>query len=129
MSALERALDDGSALAKFAAMVEAQGGDPRFIDDPLLLPQPGAQIDVRADRAGTVAAVDAAEIGRIVLELGGGRRAVTDKIDPAAGVCNLVQRGETVANGDRIMTLCAATEAKASAFADAARAAVAFAEN
>jgi pyrimidine-nucleoside phosphorylase/thymidine phosphorylase len=35
----ERALDDGRALARFRALVEAQGGDPRVIDDPDRLPK------------------------------------------------------------------------------------------
>lgn len=124
-SALARALDGGAALAKFAEMVEAQGGDPRFIDDPALLPQPGATLVVAAAQSGTVSDVDAEKIGRIVLELGGGRKAVTDAIDPAAGIRDLVQPGEKVSKGDRIMTLCAASAALAERLAPAAREAVA----
>ena len=123
-AALERALDDGSALDRFRAMVEAQGGDARFIDDPSRLPQPGAAIDVRAACAGRVSDVDAAAIGRIVLELGGGRRAVDDVIDHAAGVDSLVRPGEEVAKGDRLMRLLAASESKATACAAEAAQAV-----
>lgn len=124
-SALIGALDGGAALAKFAEMVEAQGGDPRFIDDPSLLPQPGATLVVAAAQSGTVSDVDAEKIGRVVLELGGGRKAVTDAIDPAAGIRDLVQPGEKVSKGDRIMTLCAASAALVERLAPAAREAVA----
>lgn len=124
-SALVGALDGGAALAKFAEMVEAQGGDPRFIDDPSLLPQPGATLVVAAAQSGTVSDVDAEKIGRVVLELGGGRKAVTDAIDPAAGIRDLVQPGEKVSKGDRIMTLCAASAALVERLAPAAREAVA----
>ncbi len=123
-AALEKALSDGSALARFAAMVEAQGGDPRFIDDPRRLPQPGAVLVVKAPRAGRVADVDAERIGRIVLELGGGRKAVTDRIDHAAGIDALVQPGEEVAKGDCLMRLLAATPALAESLAPAAEKAV-----
>ena len=123
-AALEKALADGSALARFAAMVEAQGGDPRFIDDPRRLPQPGAVAVVKAPRAGRVADVDAEKIGRIVLELGGGRKAVTDRIDHAAGVDALVQVGEEVAKGDPLMRLLAATPALAESLVPAAEQAV-----
>ncbi len=37
------ALSSGRALEKFAQMVEAQGGDPRVIDTPALLPQAALQ--------------------------------------------------------------------------------------
>ncbi|MBR4613351.1 MAG: thymidine phosphorylase, partial [Kiritimatiellae bacterium] len=60
----------------------------------------------------------------VVLELGGGRRAAADTIDPAAGVSNLVQRGETLSKGDRLMTLHAATPALAESLAEEARLAV-----
>ncbi|MDR7458980.1 MAG: thymidine phosphorylase, partial [Armatimonadota bacterium] len=36
---LEARLRDGSALDRFRRMVEAQGGDPRVVDDPTRLPQ------------------------------------------------------------------------------------------
>ena len=122
--ALVKALDNGAALEKFAAMVEAQGGDRRFIDNPMLLPQAGATLDIKAPAAGTVAGVDAEKIGRVVLELGGGRRSSADAIDPAAGVSNLVQRGEKLSKGDRLMTLHAATPALAESLAEEARMAV-----
>lgn len=123
-AAIEHALDSGAALGKFVRMVEAQGGDPRFVDNPALLPQPGASADVLADRKGVVAEVDAAKIGRVALELGAGRRAVTDSIDPAAGIDCLVARGEAVSKGDRLMTLHAATPALAEGLVAAARDAV-----
>ncbi len=124
-ASLEKALASGAALDKFRAMIEAQGGDARFIDDPARLPQPGAILDVRAPKSGRVTDVDAAAIGRVVLELGGGRRAVTDAIDPAAGVDRLVQPGDEVSRGDLLMRLRAASTAKCDALADAARASVA----
>lgn len=123
-AAIEHALDSGAALGKFVRMVEAQGGDPRFVDNPALLPRPGASADVLADRQGVVAEVDAAKIGRVALELGAGRRAVTDAIDPAAGIDRLVARGEAVSKGDRLMTLHAATPALAEGLVAAARDAV-----
>lgn len=100
---LNAALDNGSALERFKRMVEAQHGDARFIDDPSLLPQPAAALAIRSPGSGVVSDVDAATIGRIVLELGGGRKAVSDVIDPAAGIDRLVQVGEQVSKGDALM--------------------------
>lgn len=123
-TALNAALDDGSALERFRRMVEAQHGDPRFIDNPSLLPQPASSLAIRAKRAGTVADVDAAAIGRIALELGGGRKAVTDAIDPAAGIGGLVQAGEAVSKGDALMFLHGASQSKLESLAGEARKAV-----
>ncbi len=121
---LSRRLDDGRALEVFRRMVAAQGGDVRVIDDTRVFQQPGVALDVPAPQAGTVAFVDAQQIGRIVLQLGGGRKATTDVIDPAAGVDRLVQAGETVAKGQPLMRLLAKDASLAESLAAEALAAV-----
>ncbi len=117
-------LDDGRALEVFRRMVAAQGGDERVLDDPSRLPQPGAIRDVSAPASGTVAFVDAQQLGRVVLQLGGGRTATTDAIDPAAGIDRLVQAGERVTQGQPLMRLLAKDAERAESLAAAAAAAV-----
>src|SRR5207237_5891008 len=51
---LEAALADGSALRRFAQLIEAQGGDPRVADEPSRLPQPRCRREVAADRSGVL---------------------------------------------------------------------------
>ena len=121
---LAQRLGDGRALEVFRRMVAAQGGDVRVIDDAQAFPQPGARAEVPAPKAGTVAFVDAQQIGRIVLQLGGGRKATTDVVDPAAGVDRLVQAGDAVEKGQPLMRLLAKDAAQAEALVAAAAAAV-----
>ena len=121
---LAERLNDGRALEVFRRMVEAHGGDARVIDDPLRLPQPGVVVEVPASRDGIVTDVDARQIGRVVLQLGGGRTTTDDVIDPAAGVDRLVQAGETVARGQPLMRLLACDAARAEALLQEAAAAV-----
>lgn len=109
---LARRLDDGRALDVFRRLVTAQGGDARVIDEPRRLPQPGAAVDVRAPQSGTVARVNAEQIGRVVLQLGGGRTVTTDVIDAAAGIDRLVQAGEQVEKGQPLMRLLAKNAAR-----------------
>src|SRR5207302_4029666 len=45
---------DGSALERFARLVRAQGGDPRIIDDPSILPAPRRRVVLRATAPGSV---------------------------------------------------------------------------
>ncbi len=108
---LAKHLDDGRALDVFRKMVMAQGGDPRFIDDPTALPQPGYRQWVTAPSGGYVADVDAVAVGRIVLQLGGGRTKTDDTIDYAAGIDALVQQGDYVVKGAPLMCLLAKNSA------------------
>lgn len=106
--AAAKALDDGSALAKFRQMALAQGGRP---DAPL--PEAKARLPLPAPRGGYVAHVDAEAIGRVALELGAGRVKVTDTPAPAAGLDALLQQGDRVEPGQPLGYLCADTEARA----------------
>ncbi len=113
---LEKKLASGAALETFAQMVAAQGGDARVAESPeTVLPQAPVLLDVAAPRAGHLARVDADGIGRAVLLLGGGRRAVTDAIDPAVGVSRLRKVGERIEKGEPLATLHARTRDEAEA--------------
>ena len=113
---LEKKLASGAALEVFARMVEAQGGDPRVAESPeKILPQAPAVLDVPAPRGGVLSRVDADGIGRVVLLLGGGRRAVTDTIDPSVGVSCLRKVGDAIEKGEPLLRLHARTRAEAEA--------------
>jgi pyrimidine-nucleoside phosphorylase len=110
-SKLARVVADGSALAKLRAIVAAQGGDVRAVDEPARLPQARLQVALAALRAGVVTDVDAMGVALAALRLGAGRAKAEDKIDPAVGVGDLVKVGERVAAGGRLATLHANDEA------------------
>jgi len=98
------AITSGRALDRFRACVEAQGGDPRVLDDTTLLPQADKQRAIKADRAGFVTAIETDEIGRVVMDWGGGRRRLEDKIDYAAGLRLHAKIGDQVGAGDLLVT-------------------------
>ena len=82
-----QAIDGGAALERFRTMVEAQGGDPRVVDDPEgVLPRAPVREPMLADRSGVLDAVDAEEIGLASVALGAGRLRKGDPIDPAVGI-------------------------------------------
>jgi thymidine phosphorylase len=98
-------------------------------DDPgAVLPTAAVMESLPAPADGWVAGVDAEIIGRVVLQLGAGRRRSDDVIDPAAGVDCLVQCGDRVRRGDTLMRLQAATPDLIAAVRDAARGAVRLAD-
>ena len=96
---LEAGIASGAAREKFRAMVVAQGGDARVVDEPGRLPQATLKIPLAAPRAGYVQDVDAMGVALAALRLGAGRAKTEDKIDHAVGVSALVKIGERVESG------------------------------
>ncbi|MBP8973727.1 MAG: thymidine phosphorylase [Anaerolineae bacterium] len=105
-------LDSGAALAKFRALVAAQGGKVRQIDHPDLLPSARLQETVRAERSGWVARMDARAVAQAALELGAGRVRKADAIDPAVGVVVHKKVGDQVEAGDALFTVHANGESQ-----------------
>lgn len=99
---LARHLDDGSALAKFRQMVEAQGGNPAVVDAPSIMPQAQIQQTLHASQTGYVARVDAGHVALASLALGAGRMKKTDAVDLAVGVRVLKKVGDPVREGEAI---------------------------
>ncbi|MEO8292205.1 MAG: thymidine phosphorylase [Actinomycetota bacterium] len=102
----ERALDDGSALERFRLMVEAQGGDPKVVDDPQgVLPRAPVIEPIVSAGSGTLAAVDAEAIGRASAALGAGRFSKGDPIDPAVGIVCTPKIGDRLETGAPVGTV------------------------
>jgi pyrimidine-nucleoside phosphorylase len=101
---LDDAIISGRALAKFAEMVAAQGGD---LDR---LPPMPVGTNVVADKSGFVAAIDAEALGHEIIEIGGGRKVMTDRIDHAVGLEMLVRLGDEVAASQPLVRLFGPTD-------------------
>jgi pyrimidine-nucleoside phosphorylase len=87
---LEKAISSGAGLEKFREMVAAQGGN-------LEAPRPVAPAhDVGSPWGGYVTAIDTERLGYVIINLGGGRKQLGDKLDLAVGVEMLVRLGDTV---------------------------------
>ncbi len=108
---IRAAIADGSGVEKFRAIIEAQGGNPRVIDDYALMPQPAVREAWLAPADGVVASMDAELIGRAAVALGAGRDRVDAAVDAAAGIDIVAPVGAPVRRGDPVVTLVAATPA------------------
>jgi len=109
------ALGDGRALDKFRQLVEAQGGDPAWIDAPEHLPQALLVEVVEAPRSGTLSAIDARRVGLAVVELGGGRQKKGEPIDHAVGVLIHHNVGDRVEAGQPLFEVHANDQPKLTA--------------
>jgi pyrimidine-nucleoside phosphorylase len=101
----QAALADGSGLGKFRALVGAQGGDPRCVDEPERLPAAQLVEEFRAPTSGYLLAVHAAEIGHAAVELGAGRSKQGDPIDHSVGVVVHRKVGDRVVKGDPLFSV------------------------
>lgn len=100
---IEAVLDNGHARTLFEVVVKAQGGDPRVVARPELLPRAPAVEPFRADRDGFLSFRSVREVGLAAAALGGGRLRIDDVIDPAVGLVWRRAAGEAVKAGE---TLC-----------------------
>ena len=104
LTRVRQAITSGAALERFRAVIEAQGGDPRVLDDVRRLPQASKQQVISADRAGFVTRIAADEVGRIIMDWGGGRRRLEDRIDDSVGLRLHAKLGDQVRVGDPLAT-------------------------
>jgi pyrimidine-nucleoside phosphorylase/thymidine phosphorylase len=98
-------LADGSALAKFRQIIEAQGGDAGVIDAFERLPTASAGHSITTPRSGYVTQVNAEEIGMAAVLLGAGRERLDSAIDHAVGIVVERKVGEQVEAGESLCTL------------------------
>ena len=108
---VREALDSGIALEKFKEMIEAQGGDPKVVEDPDLLPRASIVREVRADKSGKVW-MDARELGIISGLLGIARMKKGDPVDHSAGIIFHVFKGQEVERGQLLAELHTNSEDK-----------------
>ena len=104
-SRVEAALSSGRALETLTQMIEAQGGDPRIVEDYSRLPAAPARTRVSAPRSGYLTRLGAEALGRASHALGAGRVRAGDPVDHAVGVVMLVQLGSRVRQGDPVLEL------------------------
>lgn len=107
---LEAAVDSGAGMEVLANVIEAQGGDPRVLEDPTMLPSAAGAHTVTTERAGYIERCDALAVGRSAVRLGAGRQAKEDEIDPGVGISLHAKVGDAVAAGEALATVRYNTE-------------------
>lgn len=112
---VRQAISSGAALEKLAAVVAAQGGDARQVQDPSLLPAAPVRMPLPAPRAGFIAGIDAERVGLASMKLGAGRFKKGDPIDHATGLLLYARIGDQVEAGQPLLEIHARSEAQARA--------------
>jgi pyrimidine-nucleoside phosphorylase len=108
----EKSIADGSALEKFRVLVQAQGGDVSYVDDPSRFEKAKYVEVVNAPRSGYVSQVHARGVGEASVALGAGRAKKSDDIDHAVGFIIHKKVGDLVNEGEPLFEIHANDEGK-----------------
>lgn len=108
---LEEALHSGKALEKFRQMIIDQGGDASVIDDPSKILTAKYEVEVPSKTSGVVTKLVANELGIAAMMLGAGRKTKDEDIDHAVGIKLHKKVGESVTEGESLLTIYSNTEA------------------
>jgi pyrimidine-nucleoside phosphorylase len=101
----EMSIANGSALEKFRVLVEAQGGDVSYVDDPSKFPRAEYVEVVKSPQNGYLSQIQARSVGEAAVVLGAGRARKSDPIDHAVGFVIHHKVGDQVESGDPLFTI------------------------
>lgn len=102
---LEVLLQSGAAFKKFKALIQAQGGDIRQIEQPDLLPSSPFSETYNSKEEGYITELNALEIGVAAMNLGAGRATKESEIDYGAGILLKKKVGDYVKKGEALAIL------------------------
>jgi pyrimidine-nucleoside phosphorylase len=102
---LKAAIASGKAASVMERMIEGHGGDPRVVADPSRLAIAPVRVEIRAERAGFVGAIDALELGLSAVGMGAGRTRADQAVDHGVGIDLVKKPGDAVAAGDVLATV------------------------
>jgi pyrimidine-nucleoside phosphorylase len=125
----ERSIADGSAYGKLRILVQAQGGDVAYIDDPSKFPKAVYIEDVKSPQSGYLSEIQARTVGEASVTLGAGRAKKSDPVDHAVGFLIHHKVGDRVEAGDLLFTIHANEKARLSEARDAVLGAHQFSES
>ncbi len=101
----EKSIADGSAFEKFRVLVEAQGGDVSYVDDPSRFPGAEYIEVVKSPQDGYLSQIQARTVGEAAVTLGAGRARKSDPIDHAVGFVIHHKVGDQVRKGQPLFTI------------------------
>ena len=98
---LKSNIENGKALEKFNEMVDAHGGAFESIADSSIHAPKYKKIIIAKDD-GFITHLNTLEFGKAVVQLGGGRLAIGDKLDYSTGIQFYKKIGQTVSKGETL---------------------------
>ena len=95
-----QAIRSGAAFEKFKEVVEAQGGDVSYIDNPEKFEKAKYIEPIIAKQTGIISRLDALQVGELACFLGAGRETKEQDINPRVGFVFTKKVGDEVSQGE-----------------------------
>ncbi|MFL5625021.1 MAG: thymidine phosphorylase [Ktedonobacteraceae bacterium] len=110
---VEHAVHSGAAVAKLAEVIAAQGGNPRQVEQPHLLPSAPVRSMLVAPRSGYIAGIQSEQMGHASMLLGAGRFKKGDQIDHRTGLILQAKVSDYRHAGEPLVEIHARNDAEA----------------
>lgn len=107
---LQEVISNGKALEKLKGMVQRQGGDVSYIENPELFEKPSVIMKITSKKTGYVQSLEAKNLGIVSMKLGGGRMTKDEDVDHAVGLVLNKKIGDHVEIGETLLTVYARNE-------------------
>ena len=95
----------GQARDTFREVIRLQGGNPRVLDDPGILPRARHTARIDAKLSGFLTKIQCERLGIASMILGGGRETHDETVDPAVGLVVHKRLGDPVKQGENLCTV------------------------
>tara|TARA_B100000029_G_scaffold462267_1_gene494638 strand:- start:1044 stop:2357 length:1314 start_codon:yes stop_codon:yes gene_type:complete len=94
---IENVIQSGKAIEKFSKMIHALGGNIDFVENyKKYLPKSSYVGEIKSNVKGSIQYIETRKLGLLLIELGGGRKQIEDKIDYSVGYENIISVGDKV---------------------------------
>ena len=101
---INHAVESGNAAEKFNKMVYALGGKKDFLEKyKSYLSYSSYVEEIKASNIGSISSIETRKLGLLLIELGGGRKNIDDKIDYKVGFENVVSVGDSIDNSTPLL--------------------------
>ncbi len=98
-------LEDGSAYEKFLALIAAQGGKIETFENPKYYLNSEKIFEITSTKKGFVTEIETEALGKILVDMGAGRKKTSDQVDPTVGILVHKKIGQSVRQGDPLFTV------------------------
>ena len=93
-------IKSGAALRRFAKFIELQKGNSNIIDDYSILGKAKYSKNIISEKSGYISEINSRKIGWALIDIGAGRKVISDRIDHQVGVRLYKKIGDRVNKGD-----------------------------